>query len=214
VFPGRSKTLEHARLLARHGYGVLLFDRRGEGESEGDYNAFGWGGDEDLLAALRFLEARADIGPGRIGGLGLSVGGELLLETAAETDALSAVVSEGAGYRSIREQLSVGGLGTWLLLPHHAMTTGATAIFANQGPPPNLNDLVGRIAPRPLFLIYTPDGTGGEQHLNPVYEAAAGEPTTVWAIPGADHTGGLVARQHDYERRVLAFFDHALRRRG
>jgi uncharacterized protein len=214
VFPGRSQTLDHARLLARHGYGVLLFDRRGEGESEGDYNAFGWGGDEDLLAALRFLDTRTEIEPGRIGGLGLSVGGELLLETAAKTDALGAVVSEGAGYRSIREQLSVGGTGTWILLPHYAMTTGATAIFANEGPPPNLTDLVGRIAPRPVFLIYTPEGTGAEEHLNPVYATAAGEPTTVWAIPGADHTGGLEARPQDYERRVITFFDHALLRPG
>lgn len=26
----------HAAMLIRHGYGVLVFDRRGEGESEGD----------------------------------------------------------------------------------------------------------------------------------------------------------------------------------
>jgi uncharacterized protein len=30
-FPGRKGTQKPARLLARHGYGVLLFDRRGEG---------------------------------------------------------------------------------------------------------------------------------------------------------------------------------------
>ena len=36
-------------MLAAHGYGVLLFDRRGEGESEGDSNLFGWGGDTLLL---------------------------------------------------------------------------------------------------------------------------------------------------------------------
>ena len=29
-------------MLVRHGYGVLLFDRRGEGESNGDPNEFGW----------------------------------------------------------------------------------------------------------------------------------------------------------------------------
>ena len=34
--------------------------------------------------------------PERIGGLGLSVGGELMLQAAAETDAIKAVVSEGA----------------------------------------------------------------------------------------------------------------------
>jgi hypothetical protein len=41
-FPGRSGPQKQARMLIRHGYGVLLFDRRGEGASEGDPNAFGW----------------------------------------------------------------------------------------------------------------------------------------------------------------------------
>ena len=33
---GRKGTQPHARYLARHGYGVLIFDRRGEGLSDGD----------------------------------------------------------------------------------------------------------------------------------------------------------------------------------
>ena len=46
----------------RHGYGVLLFDRRGEGESGGDPNAWGWGGDR-LQAAIAWLAARPDVDP-------------------------------------------------------------------------------------------------------------------------------------------------------
>ena len=42
VFPGRSGPVPHARMLVRHGYGVLMLDRRGEGASEGDFNARGW----------------------------------------------------------------------------------------------------------------------------------------------------------------------------
>ena len=44
-FPGRLGTQAHARMLAKHGYGVLLFDRRGEGRSEGGGNMLGWGGE-------------------------------------------------------------------------------------------------------------------------------------------------------------------------
>jgi dienelactone hydrolase len=197
-------------MLARHGYGVLVFDRRGEGESQGEYNAFGWGGERDLLAALDYLQGRPDVDARRIGGLGLSVGGELLLQTAAETAALRAVVSEGAGHRSIREQLSIDSVGNWLMLPNYAFTTGATALFANQGPPPNLKELVGRIAPRPVFLIHAVHGAGSEEHLNPIYAKAAGAATTVWAIPDAGHTGRLDARPREYEERVIAFFDAAL----
>ena len=84
-------------MLARHGYGVLLFDRRGEGKSEGEPNSWGWGGEADIKAAIAYLQRRPDVDPDRIGGIGLSVGGEMMIEAAAETDELAAVVSEGAG---------------------------------------------------------------------------------------------------------------------
>ena len=82
-FPGRSGPQKPARMLARHGYGVLLFDRRGEGESEGEPNSAGWGGGKDIKAAIEYLQRRPDVDPDRIGGIGLSVGGEMMLETAA-----------------------------------------------------------------------------------------------------------------------------------
>jgi predicted acyl esterase len=113
VSPRRSAQAQaHARMLIRHGYGVLVFDRRGEGQSQGDRNMYGWSGDKDLIAAVTFLRRQPDIRHGEIGGLGLSVGGEMLLQTAAETTGLKAVVSEGAGRRSLREHLHIPRLGT------------------------------------------------------------------------------------------------------
>jgi hypothetical protein len=209
AFPGRKGPQPHARMLTRHGYGVLLFDRRGEGESEGDPNTLGWAGDRDLEAALAFLRDRPDVDPDRIGGLGLSVGGEMLLQSAAESNALKAVVSEGAGTRSIREHVHMSGIARWILLPQWSVITAATAVFSNHAPPPGLNELVGRISPRPVFLIYTPHGQGAETE-NPTFYAAAGEPKTIWEIPEASHTGGLTARPEEYEQRVIAFFDNAL----
>jgi hypothetical protein len=211
AFPGRSGPVEHARMLIRHGYGVLLFDRRGEGESEGDGNLFGWDGGKDLKAAISFLQNRPDVDEGRIGGLGLSVGGELMLETAATTDGLKAVVSEGAGFRSIREASELSGASSWLLFPQTVGLTATTALFADEEPPPNLKDLIPRIAPRPVFFIFATHGQGGEA-LNPAYYDAAGEPKTLWELPEAGHTGAIDARPQEYERRVIAFFDSALLR--
>ena len=93
AFPGRSGPVAQARLLARHGYGALLLDRRGEGASEGDINLYGWNGEADVRAAVEYLRRRPDVDPDRIGGLGLSVGGELLLQAAAHDRGLRAVVS-------------------------------------------------------------------------------------------------------------------------
>ena len=211
VFPGRSAgTATHARVLVGHGYGVLLFDRRGEGQSQGDYNARGWNGEKDLNAALAFLRNRPDIDPQRIGGLGLSVGGELLLETAANNPALRAVVSEGAGRRSMAEQLEWPGIPRWQRwISPMLVETGATAILSNSGPPPDLADLMPRIAPRPVFLISALHGNADEV-LNRVYYAAARTPKTLWEVPQGGHTHALSALPREYERRVIAFFDQAL----
>jgi len=209
AFPGRKGPQRQTRMLVRHGYGVLLFDRRGEGDSEGDPNALGWNGDRDIKAAIAFLRKRPDVDPDRIGGIGLSVGGELMLETAAETDALKAIVSEGAGIRSVREAAESSWDTKWLAVPIWGGITAATAVFSDDAPPPNLNDVVERIAPRPVYFIYAAGGQGGEELSQDFYESA-GEPKDVWEVPEGGHVGGAEARPREYERRVIAFFDEAL----
>jgi alpha/beta superfamily hydrolase len=204
AFPGRKGTQRPARVLIRNGYGVLLFDRRGEGDSEGDPNAVGWNGTRDVEAAIAYLHRRSDVDPARIGGIGLSVGGEMLLEAAAESDDLKAVVSDGAGIRSVREaSLMPSAVPIW------AGLTVGTAVFSGHAPPPNLNDVVDRISPRPVFLIYASSGQGGEELSQDYYESAR-QPKLVWKVPGATHTNGIEVRPREYERRMIGFFDEAL----
>jgi hypothetical protein len=211
VFPGRKGPQRQTRMLARHGYGVLLFDRRGEGESDGDPNALGWAGERDLNAAVAFLRRRPDVDPDRIGGIGLSVGGEMMIEAAAESDGLKAIVSEGAGIRSLREALAIPGTKKRLEAAiAHVVVTPGVALFSNDAPPASLEDLVGRIAPRPVFLIYAVPGQGGEAELSEAFYDAARGPKTIWRVPGSGHTGGIEARPEEYERRVVRFFDGAL----
>jgi uncharacterized protein len=213
AFPGRKGPQEKARMLARHGYGVLLFDRRGEGKSEGEPNSWGWGGTKDVKAAVAYLQRRPDVEPGRIGGLGLSVGGEMMLDAASNTKALAAVVSEGAGARVFSEEMDQD-------LPSFEKATNAVpawikqasiAVFSNQSPPTNLKELVPKIAPRAMFLIAAPNAPTGED-LNRGYYQAAGEPKALWEIPESKHVGGQEARPAEYERRVTRFFDRALLR--
>jgi dienelactone hydrolase len=214
VAPGRTGTQRHARMLVRHGYGVLVFDRRGEGASDGDPNAFGWAANRDLEAAQAFLERRPDVDPDRIGGLGLSVGGETLLQAAAEDAGFRAVVSDGAGARSFREDLARSDRDKWSEMPTSVVITAGTALFSNQGPPPNLKRLVARIAPRAVFFIYAEHGQPNEINLTQKYYEDAGNPKALWKVPAASHTHGLAVRPREYERRVLAFFDRALHKRS
>jgi uncharacterized protein len=205
VFPGATR-VDEANMLARHGYGVLLVEPRGQGSSEGDIVR--WAGDRDLHAAVAYLRTRSDVDPDRVGAIGFSIGGEILIEAAAQRDGIRAVVSEGAGER-VGEQ-DASGVERILVTPTMAVMTSALTIFQNHGPPPPLVDRIGLIAPRPVFLIYAVPGQGGEAVRQPKYFAAAGEPKLIWRVPGADHTGGLEAQPAQYERRVVAFLDEAL----
>jgi dienelactone hydrolase len=72
--------------------------------------------DRFITANGRWLASMGDVDRSRIGGIGLSVGGELPLQTAAHSPLLHAVVADGAGIRSIRDHLAIDGRGPigWL----------------------------------------------------------------------------------------------------
>ena len=161
VYPGRS-ALAEAKMLIRNGYGVLLLDPRGQGESQGDLVR--WAGDRDLTAAAEYLQGRPDVDPGRVGGFGSSVGGEILLGAAAESTAFKAVVSEGAGLPAGEGGDVLEGPEKLLLLPALYGIKFATSVFSNHGPPPPIVDQIGRIAPRSVFLIYTAARYGRRGH--------------------------------------------------
>jgi uncharacterized protein len=204
LFPGATRSAE-ARMLIRHGYGVLLLNPRGQGTSEGD--TVRWAGDRDLLAGAEYLKTRPDVDDARIGAFGFSVGGEILIEAAAQSTDFKAIVSEGAGFPAGEADLTGADR---MLSPSIAAMGLAVAVFSNQGPPPPIVDRIGEIAPRSVFLIWADPGMGGEDVRQPKYYAAAGQPKQIWKVPGADHTGGLNAQPAEYERRVVAFYDRAL----
>ena len=208
TFP-RDWTASQARMLVRNGFGVLMVDPRGYGSSEGDPNAYGWGSTRDIDAAVAWLQAQPGVEDGSIGGLGLSMGGEQMIEAAAGNDGLKAVVSEGAGVRSVREALLRRGpnaLELALQYPQDLVQTAAVWVLSGEAPPSSLADAAPRIAPRAVFFIYGEDGQAIEPAVNPAYYDAAGEPKEIWQVPGAGHTGGIRAQPAEYERRVVDFF--------
>lgn len=208
AFAGRTHAQNPARFLNDAGYGVLLYDRRGEAASDGDPNAVGWDRATDVEAGIAYLQSRPDVDPERIGGIGFSVGGEMLLEAAATNDDLKAVVSEGAGIRSVKEGWEQDGVQKWVELPTWTAITAGVAVFSGSTPPANLMDLVSDISPRPVFFIYATEGQGGES-LNPQYYEAAGEPKQIWKTDST-HVMGYEADPDEYTERVTAFFDEAL----
>jgi alpha-beta hydrolase superfamily lysophospholipase len=100
----RTAVLDHAVVLAEHGYGVLLYDARGHGRSGGTAMEFGWYGDLDIAAALSYLESRPEVDPARSGAVGMSMGGEQVVGAAATDTRIHAVVGEGGTRPRLRRQ--------------------------------------------------------------------------------------------------------------
>jgi uncharacterized protein len=83
-----------AETIAQAGVAVLLTDKRGSGQSGGDWRTAGF--DEladDALAGVRHLRTRNDIDPDRIGLVGLSQGGRIVPIAAARSDDVAFVVN-------------------------------------------------------------------------------------------------------------------------
>jgi uncharacterized protein len=198
----RKGSVAHARMLARHGYGVLLYDARGRGESKGSENNFGWDWAKDIDGALAFLARRPDVE--RIGALGLSTGADVLLEVAARRHDLGAVVADGAAAGSFADgqQLrgtELGAVPGWVMF---------STIRVLSGDPPGepLAHAVARIR-TPTLLISA--GKAEEFEFNVLYDGVARGPVTHWNLPGAAHTQGI-RQAAAYEQRVIGHFDQAL----
>jgi hypothetical protein len=201
----RKGSVAHAELLARHGYGVLVYDARGRGESDGSENNYGWDWAKDIAGALAFLKQQEGVDPERIGALGLSTGADVLIEVAAKRDDVKALVADGAAAGSFEDGQRLNGVSAatppaWLMF-----TT--IRVLSGDPPGPPLEDLIARVQ-SPTLLISA--GTAIERDFNVLYDQAARGPVEHWNLPDAHHTDAIRDRPGDYERRVVSFFDQAL----
>jgi pimeloyl-ACP methyl ester carboxylesterase len=208
----RSSTLDHAVVLARHGYGVLLLDARGHGDSTGRAMDFGWHGDSDVRAATAYLSSpEVGVEPGRVGAVGLSMGGEEALGALAADPRLAVVVAEGATGRVAADLTWLsdrhgwrGQVQEWLEVVH----TGLAAALSGLEPPRTLRQGVsGSAAPA---LLVTAGERPDEGYAAASLRGAAPDRVEVWKVPGSGHTGGLSTDPAEWERRVVGFLDRAL----
>ncbi|HEY5186395.1 MAG TPA: dienelactone hydrolase family protein [Actinomycetes bacterium] len=170
---------------------------------------FGWWGDLDVAAAVSYLESRPDVEPGRIGVLGLSMGGEQAINAAATDTRIRAVVAEGVQPKLPADTpqrppgLKVGyraGRRCDQLRDRPAAHPGAdpTAPAGSRR----------RCGPRPLLLI----AGEGEIPAAPALQAVAPSTVSLWELPGTPHTAGLAQHRDEWTARVTAFFDGNLSR--
>jgi dienelactone hydrolase len=90
----REQILPLARFLIRHGVAVLGYDKRGVGESTGDWNSASF--DDlaaDAIAAVDYLKTRGDVDPAQIGLFGWSQAGWVMPLAAVRRSDIAFLIS-------------------------------------------------------------------------------------------------------------------------
>lgn len=207
----RSATLDQATVLARHGYGVLLLDPRGQGRSGGHAMDAGWYGDRDLAAAVTFVQQQPGVDPNRIGVLGLSMGGEEAIGAAAAVPAIRAVVAEGATHRSAADKAGwlPGGLAGAIQRGMDLLTYGTAALLSSAPEPGTLHDAIAQ-ATDTRFLLIAAEKAVDEAAAAAYLRTASPGRVQTWTVPDATHTHGLAIAPDEWTARVTEFLDRAL----
>lgn len=151
----RAAVAAEATLLAEAGYGVLLYDRRGHGESSSVLRAGGWDDLGDVYNAWDWLAARPEVDEERIGIYGRGVGGQIALRAAAFSRRIFAVAAADPAVATDADRAAAGPRG-WnerLIFQGMAWRTGVPE-------PLPVVDVIGDIAPRPVLLLAAEKGEG------------------------------------------------------
>lgn len=208
----RTSVITHTAMLADHGYGVLAFDWRATGESDGDTYTLGFHERRDVFAASDWLQHRSEVDGGRVGALGQSAGAAAIIRAAADDPRIAAVVAETT-YASLRDIMESGieartGLPAFPFAEIIVRMGEARAGVDIDDVRPV--DDIGRISPRPILLIRAGGDTWVDASNADMLMSAAGEPKELWDAPDAEHSDVLEMMPNEYERRVVAFFNRYL----
>lgn len=205
----RTGTLVYAKMLARHGYGVLLYDQRASGESEGEALSWGWRDVADVEAVLSFLRERDDVEQGHFGILGCSTGAEIALGAGAQFTEIGAVIADAPYYTTISDTLPPFGFKDFIGWPVYPLLLTFMEQYSQTSATMSLREAATRIQPRPLLLIAAGQNDYEQWRAHQYYEAA-GEPKSYWVAEGATHCAGPFVQPEAYEAQIVGFFDQAL----
>jgi len=203
----RRQTLPVAEMLYTSGYGLLLYDQRASGESQGETRSLGWRDIPDVGAAASWLVARQK--NVKIGAYGCSMGGALAIAGAAGVPSIRAVAADAPSPLQWYENLPQFSLRDPLSLPTMALYYAFVMLRAQTVPTTSTIEAVRAYGARPLLFISS--GQAGEAARVSAYFEAASGPKEYWNIPEASHCSGPQTRPQAYQQHLLDFFNSALR---
>ncbi len=193
--------LEQAAALAKQGFGILLYDLRAHGDSDGTQTSFTGA---DVRAALNYLRSRPDVDPDRIGAIGVSLGAIDIVQADATDHGLKAIILDGLGQSGAAD-----------FPPSTQWTTEVqrSVMFAMLRARGVVNapviDALGKLPPYPKLFIA---GIGQDLEREGVrrYFAVTSAPKSLWEIPEGWHGYTWAARPQEYAQRIAKFFSQSL----
>lgn len=190
-------------------YNLLYADYRNHGESEGKRTSLGYHEKKDVKAMVEFLKKSKPESSKHIGILGVSLGAVIGILGSAEIPEIEALVAESPFGRPSDVIVRYGKL--FYNMPRFPLID-ITVLFVQLKLGVRFKefqavDYIGRIAPRPVYLIQSADDLRMPRSEGESLIAAAKEPKKLWTVPGADHGEAYAKAPVEYEKKVLKFFE-------
>lgn len=189
-----------AENICREGFTVLIFNFRGTGGSQGNFDILGW--TYDLKAAIDYLWSLPEVSGSRLSLLGFSGGAAVVVYQAAQDRRVSSVAA--CACPAEFDSLVTESRQSQSIIDHFR----GIGIIRDRGFPFSTKDwldsfrrvrpigYVAQISPRPLLLVHgSQDEMVAVSHAYKLY-AQAGEPKQLVVIEGAGH------RLRRYERAM------------
>jgi len=209
LYDTKRSLLPLASSLHEAGFGVMLPDLRAHGESGGRFLTYGYYEKNDVIAILSTLCAQPEADSARLGLFGLSLGGAVGLQAAAQDPRIKALVVESP-YSDLREIFgdrlrSLGfpqGLAKYLVSLSLPIAERRALFKAEEVRP--LDSV--RSLNRPILFIH-----GGKdfyipiRHTQSLFEAAPG-PKELWVVSGSQHAKCQRVAGKAYGEKIVAFF--------
>jgi alpha-beta hydrolase superfamily lysophospholipase len=214
--------------LRKHGYDIFSFELRGQGDSEiqDGYEPLQWVTNHEVVdfqAALAYLKSRPDADSRGIGFFGISKGGGAGLLAAIEDAYIRCCVTDGI---FATEVTMVPYMRKWIHIYSPMRTLSELAprryygVFARialkrlskarQCTFPHLEQLIQKIAPRPLLMIHGGSDTYIKPEMARQLFERAGAPKEFWLVENAKHNQSVHVANGAYQQRLREFFDKYL----
>ncbi|MFQ3304894.1 MAG: esterase/lipase [Oceanospirillaceae bacterium] len=208
----RGYMLEEAKILQEAGYGILVTSIRAHDLNDGDEITFGVREMDDLNTWYNYLMNVQGVAKGKVGLLGNSMGGAMVIEYAALNQDIAAVVAVSA-FSSLQDTINVSveyftGLPAFPFAP--MISFWAETILGMDVAQANTARAAAKLCNTPLFIMQ-----GGQDIVVSVesgqwiYDAACGD-KELWFEEALGHAKFDTKKPDEFKHRVIEFFDKSL----